>query len=198
MATSKLLLLQVACCGILLSAAPVAVSQVEGQQTAASEKSPSATGNVSPRTSDEQPSLAVAELPDSPGATFSTGQHAISPPSVRSQQGDSAERPATPTPSIQLSARQTGAAMPADGQPSQSSQSQSSSVQQPVGTAAAGAIPTTGVAASQPAGVAIAPAKQRRVRSIVLRTGAIIAAGVAVGSVVALTEGTSSRPPGAH
>jgi hypothetical protein len=196
MATSKLLLLHVACCGILLSAAPVAVSQVAVEQTVVSEKSPSATGNVSPRTSDEQPSLAVAELPDSPGATFSTGQHAISQPSVRSQQSDSAERPATPAPSIQLSALQTGAAMPEDGRPSQSSQS--SSVQQPVGTAAAGAIPTTGVAASQPAGVAIAPAKQRRVRSIVLRTGAIIAAGVAVGSVVALTEATSSRPPGAH
>jgi len=38
-----------------------------------------------------------------------------------------------------------------------------------------------GIAASQPAGVAIAPAKQRRTRTIILRMGAIIGAGVAVG-----------------
>jgi hypothetical protein len=44
----------------------------------------------------------------------------------------------------------------------------------------------------------MAPAKQHRVRTIVLRTGAIIAAGVAVGAVIALTEATSSKPPGAH
>ncbi len=67
--------------------------------------------------------------------------------------------------------------------------------QRPVGTAAAEAPYVSGVAASQPAGVAIAPAKQRRLRTILIRTGAIVAAGVAVGVVVALSEGTSSRPP---
>jgi hypothetical protein len=67
--------------------------------------------------------------------------------------------------------------------------------QRPVGTAAAEAPYVNGVAASQPAGVAIAPAKQRRLRTILIRTGAIIGAGVAVGVVVALSEGTSSRPP---
>jgi hypothetical protein len=46
--------------------------------------------------------------------------------------------------------------------------------------------------------VAIAPEKQRRVRTIVIRVGAIIAAGVAVGIVVGLSEATSSKPPGAH
>lgn len=70
--------------------------------------------------------------------------------------------------------------------------------QKPAGTAAAEAPSTSGVAASEPAGVAIAPAKQRRVRTIIIRTGAIIGAAVAVGAVVALTAGTSSRPPGAH
>jgi hypothetical protein len=81
----------------------------------------------------------------------------------------------------------------------QSSASQAPTTpQKPVGTAAAEAPSTSGVAASEPAGVAIAPAKQRRVRTIVIRTGAIIAAAVAVGVVVALTAGTSSKPPGAH
>ncbi len=70
--------------------------------------------------------------------------------------------------------------------------------QRPVGTAAAEAPYVSGVAASQPAGVAIAPAKQRRLRTILIRTGAIIGAGVAIGTVVALSEATSSKPPGAH
>jgi hypothetical protein len=83
--------------------------------------------------------------------------------------------------------------------PAQSSASQAPTTpQKPVGTAAAEAPSTSGVAASEPAGVAIAPAKQRRVRTIVIRTGAIIGAAVAVGVVVALTAGTSSKPPGAH
>jgi len=70
--------------------------------------------------------------------------------------------------------------------------------QRPAGTAAAEQPYITGVAASKPAGVAIAPAKQRRVRSFLIRVGAIVGAGVAVGSVVALTQGSPSRPPGAR
>jgi hypothetical protein len=46
--------------------------------------------------------------------------------------------------------------------------------------------------------VAVAPAKQRRARTIIIRTGALIGAGIAVGTVVGLTMATSSRPPGAH
>ena len=94
-------------------------------------------------------------------------------------------------PQAQTPANQS--AEPATATPAQSTPSQ-----KPVGTAAAEAPSASGIAASQPAGVAIAPAKQRRVRTIVLRTGAIIGAGVAVGTVVALTAGTSSKPSGAH
>jgi hypothetical protein len=88
--------------------------------------------------------------------------------------------------------------LPAAAQGEQSSGGQQQPMQRPVGTAAAPSFTTGGVAASQPAGVAIAPEKQRRVRTIVIRVGAIIAAGVAVGTVVGLTEATSSKPPGAH
>lgn len=70
--------------------------------------------------------------------------------------------------------------------------------QRPVGTAAAEAPKVSGITAAQPAGVAIAPAKQHRVRKIVLRVGAIVGAGAALGTVIALTAGTSSKPPGAH
>jgi len=78
--------------------------------------------------------------------------------------------------------------------------SQSSSSQQqaepakPVGTAAAPYERTMGIAASRPAGAAIAPAKQRRVRTILISVGVIAAAGVAVGSVAALSHGSSSHP----
>jgi anti-sigma B factor antagonist len=67
--------------------------------------------------------------------------------------------------------------------------------QEPLGTAAAPPLKTTGVAASRPAGAAIAPAKQRRARSILIKVGAIVGAGVAVGTVVALSKASPSRPP---
>jgi hypothetical protein len=64
----------------------------------------------------------------------------------------------------------------------------------PVGTAAAPYEKTTGVAASRPAGAVIAPAKQRRARSILIRVGVVVGAAVAIGTVVALAHGSPSRP----
>jgi len=69
--------------------------------------------------------------------------------------------------------------------------------QEPVGTAAAGSVETTGVAASKPAGAAIAPAKQRRTRALLIKVSAIVGAGVAIGTVAALSNASPSRPPGA-
>lgn len=125
----------------------------------------------------------ITELPDSPGAVSRLDQSASK---------------------LESQARQWDIAssmMPQAGQTQSSAQSQTPNepvAQKPVGTAAAEAPNASGVAASQPAGVAMAPAKQRRVRTIVLKTGAIIGAGVAVGSVIALTRATPSKPPGAH
>jgi hypothetical protein len=70
--------------------------------------------------------------------------------------------------------------------------------QEPVGTAAAESVESTGVAASNPAGAAIAPAKQRRTRAILIKVGALVGAGVAIGTVAALSAGSPSRPPGAR
>ena len=67
----------------------------------------------------------------------------------------------------------------------------------PQGAATAETAPALGGAASKPAGAAIAPAKQRQMRSFLLKLGAIAGAGVALGTVYALTRGTSSTPPGA-
>jgi hypothetical protein len=122
--------------------------------------------------------IATAELPDSPGAVLQgqTQNQASASPSgsdSRPQSGDG-NSPAAP-------------AQSADQKP-----------QRPVGTAAAEAAPVSGITAAQPAGVAVAPAKQHRVRTIVLKVGAIVGAGAAIGAVVALSEATSSKPPGAH
>jgi hypothetical protein len=53
---------------------------------------------------------------------------------------------------------------------------------------------TGGVAASRPAGAVIAPGKQRRARSILIRVGVIVGAAVAVGTVVGLSHASPSRP----
>ena len=67
---------------------------------------------------------------------------------------------------------------------------------EPVGAATAESVPTTGGAAAKPAGVAIAPAKQHQTRSWVIKIGAVLAAGAALGTVYALSHSTSSTPPG--
>lgn len=116
----------------------------------------------------------LAELPDSPGAEL-----------TKSQAGSSQQQSSSP-PNAQASAQQ------------QPSDAQDQKLQHPVGTAAAEAPKVSGITAAQPAGVAIAPAKQKRVRTVVLKVGAIIGAGAALGAVIALTEATPSKPPGAH
>lgn len=67
---------------------------------------------------------------------------------------------------------------------------------EPVGAAAAESVPTSGGAAAKPAGVAIAPAKQHQTRSLMIKIGAALAAGAAIGTVFALSHSTPSTPPG--
>lgn len=67
----------------------------------------------------------------------------------------------------------------------------------PVGAAAAESVPTAGGAAAKPAGVAIAPAKQHQTRSLLIKVGAALAAGAAIGTVFALSHSSPSTPPGA-
>jgi hypothetical protein len=55
-----------------------------------------------------------------------------------------------------------------------------------------------GGTASRPAGAAIAPAKQKQVRSFLLKMGVIAGAGVALGTVYALSRSSSPTPPGAR
>lgn len=72
---------------------------------------------------------------------------------------------------------------------------QQQSSPKPVGTAAAPPEGAAGITASRPAGAVIAPAKQRRARAIFIRVGLLVGAGVALGTVLALTRATPNQPP---
>ena len=63
----------------------------------------------------------------------------------------------------------------------------------PVGTATAPYEKATGIAASRPAGAVIAPAKQRRARTILIRIGIVAGAAAAVGVVAALSRSSPSQ-----
>jgi hypothetical protein len=97
--------------------------------------------------------------------------------------------PETPEPVSQQAQTQD----PPNGPPSDVNERQKEPAK-PVGTAVAPYERTMGIAASRPAGAAIAPAKQRRVRTILISVGVIVGAGVAIGSVAALSHGSASRP----
>ena len=77
----------------------------------------------------------------------------------------------------------------------QQQQNQQEQPKQPLGAATAGTVATEGGGASRPAGTAIAPAKQHQVRSFLIKLGAVAAAGIAIGTVYALSKGTPSVPP---
>ncbi|HTT20526.1 MAG TPA: hypothetical protein VMG82_16370 [Candidatus Sulfotelmatobacter sp.] len=121
------------------------------------------------------------ELPDSPGAVWEKSEN----------------------PTAQGLASQASSPQPKDqtlgsNAANKNEDQKDEKLQRPVGTAAAETPKVSGVTAAQPAGAAIAPAKQRRVRTVVLKVGAILGAGAAIGTVVALSASTPSKPPGAH
>jgi hypothetical protein len=62
-----------------------------------------------------------------------------------------------------------------------------------LGTAAALDMKPTGVTGSMLSGAAIAPAKQRRVKIILISLGVVAAAGIAIGTVVGLSHASPSQ-----
>lgn len=127
------------------------------------------------QSSPPNPPSVPSQAPPQPNTQAATPPEATTQ-DARNESPDSL--PSAPTP------------MPAQQAPEQ----QQTTPQQPVGTAAAPYEKPTGVAGSRPAGAAIAPAKQRRVRAIVIRVGIVLAAGAAVGAVVGLSKATHSTP----
>jgi len=115
---------------------------------------------------------------------------------------------AAPNPSAANSDSSTspvGGELPDEPTPAQSNQqsAESSSIQPqnsgsvPSGAAGAKAPTVRGAPASRTVGAAIAPAKQRQRRSLLIKVGLVAGACVAVGSAFALSKGSPSKPPGA-
>ncbi len=135
----------------------------------------------------------------------STTQSATPDPS-RGPQQPAGNEPAAPLPEApsanapEATSPSTPSAAPATSSsqntPNTSSSSQDQT-QAPAGAAAAQRAETAGGAASRPAGNAIAPAKQRQTRSLLIKVGAVAAAGAAAGLIYGLSRGTGSLPPGA-
>lgn len=109
-----------------------------------------------------------------------------------SGQPASAELPQSPNPSNATPSETVQEIQAREPQPQQDN------IRKPIGAAAAEKEKTTGIAASNPAGAAIAPAKQRRSRALFIKVGAVLGAGVALGTAMALSRSSPSRPPGSH
>jgi hypothetical protein len=91
-------------------------------------------------------------------------------------------------------AQQPGQTVPAQQAPANPAP-QTQNQTEPLGTATAPGANTVGGGASKPAGTAIAPAKQKQYHSLLIKLGLIAAGGAALGTVYALSRGTSSTPP---
>ena len=156
------------------------------------------------------PEIAAAQTATSsdPQTSSQTATPAVQPAAESqtdstAQQQPAAQQPAQAQPAEQQSSSQDlpnspGAIQVQSNDANQSKQAQPSSTERPLGTAAAEIGSASGTTASRPAGVAIAPAKQRQSRSLLIKVGALLGVGVAVGTVFALSNASPSRPPGAQ
>ncbi len=137
------------------------------------------------------PTKVPSQVPQPQNTQLASNSPAPAAQEARNESAESLPSAPTPMPAQQAPAQQTPAQQ---APPQQAPAQQQTPPQQPVGTAAAPYEKPTGVAGSRPAGAAIAPAKQRRVRAIVIRVGLVLAAGAAVGAVVGLSKATHSTP----
>jgi len=118
---------------------------------------------------------------------------AINGPTVNPSQGPLMPVPA---PETQPSPSQQKQPEPSTQLSERPAQQPSTVITEPLGTATAESVPANGGGASRPAGTAIAGAKQHQMRSLLLKIGAVAAAGVAIGTVAGLSKGTPSTAPG--
>jgi cytoskeletal protein RodZ len=147
--------------------------------------SPAQSGATAPQANSQDQSPTIQNPPATPSDLPNA------PSTNSTQPADQAPTPAPSTPTTVIFPGGEQAASAQD-------QSQTGTQTQPLGTAAAEKGVTRGGAASRPAVTAIAGTKQRQSRSLLIKLGAVAAAGVALGTVYALTKGTSSTPPGAR
>jgi hypothetical protein len=170
----------IAACMVLLLAAPVARAEPSpGQEAATGQET-----QGSPPTTTQQDSSAPNSTPNSASGATTQSPGVEAPSST----------PATGAEDAQSGGQNTAAngSQASGSQPTQDQQQNGAA--QPVGTAAAPAVNGTGVAGSRVSGAAIAPGKQRRVRTFLISIAVVVGACVAVGTVVALTHATPSQP----
>jgi hypothetical protein len=129
----------------------------------------------------QQPAPAQQTAPAQPAAGTSSSQSGPQNPDTGN---------AIPLPE----AAPASSSRPPSSAPQGTQQQQNDGTPAPVGTAAAPYEKGMGIAASRPAGAVIAPAKQRRTRSFVIKVSLIVGAAVAVGTVVGLSSASPSRP----
>jgi hypothetical protein len=198
----------------LASAQEPASPQATGAKSQSSSSQPDVADTVTTPPANQS---SGASIPDSPGTVQSRTNQPQAMTLGSAQGGNARPSGREPSPSQRLQAEPANASgqaprvfpgsngqLPPEFRQTSATQASAQSQQQtqrphePVGTAAAESIQITGVAASRPAGAAVAPAKQRRVRSILIKVGALVGAGVAVGTTMALSQGSPSKPPGSH
>jgi hypothetical protein len=122
------------------------------------------------------------QQPASPGTSVNPSQAPLAPVTTYPDAADQSQQQSSPNAAPQTTT------IPEGPQPKKPAE--------PVGAATAESVPTSGGAAAKPAGIAIAPAKQHQTRSLLFKIGAVAAAGAALGTIFALSHGTSSTPPG--
>jgi len=119
-----------------------------------------------------------------PRQTVSDQQPQTEPQTAPTTSGDLPQAPAAQN--------QTNAQKPADQQTTPEPRPGNPS--EPVGTAVAPLESPVGAAVSRPTGAAIAPAKQKRRHTFIIRLGLVVGAAVAIGTVVALSKASPNRP----
>jgi hypothetical protein len=161
---------------------PASTQPAQTDQPANPSSAPAQNTQAAPTTGQNQSSQSIPQQPATPGSSVNPSQAPLQPVTTYPDASGAQQEPSSPN------AAPAQTSVPEAPQPKKSSE--------PVGAATAESVPTSGGAAAKPAGIAIAPAKQHQTRSLLFKIGAVVAAGAALGTVYALSHGTSSTPPG--
>jgi hypothetical protein len=157
-------------------------AQTDQAQPANPSSAPAQNTQAAPSAGQNQSSQSTPQQPAAPGTSVNPSQAPLQPVTTYPDASGAQQEPSSPN------AAPAQTSVPEAPQPKKPTE--------PVGAATAESVPTSGGAAAKPAGIAIAPAKQHQTRSLLFKIGAVVAAGAALGTVYALSHGTSSTPPG--
>jgi cytoskeletal protein RodZ len=146
-------------------------------------------------TSDPASPAPLAPVQSNSQEKASSGHQTTANPQVNGTTVNPSQPPLQPVTTYPDAAGNPQKQMDAETQTQPNGQAQAPQTE-PQGAATAEKVPAAGGAAAKPAGAAIAPAKQRQVRSLFIKLGAVAAGAVAAGTIYGLSRGTPSTPPG--